>query len=71
MQGIRLGRLVMLRQAVVSDISGIQRVRHSVRENRLVSTAISDNQVREAISNGTYRVSGQAIALKLIELNER
>ena len=29
------------------------------------------NQVREAISNGTYRVSGQDIALKLIELNER
>ena len=28
------------------------------------------NQVREAISNGTYRVSGQDIALKLIEFNE-
>ena len=39
----------MLRQAVAADIPGIQRVRHSVRENRLVSTAISDEQVREAI----------------------
>lgn len=39
----------MLRQAVGSDIVGIQRVRHSVRENRLVSTAISDDDVREAL----------------------
>ena len=34
---------------MVSDIPSIQRVRHSVRENRLVSTTISDDQVREAI----------------------
>ena len=39
----------MLRQAVAADIPSIQRVRHSVRENRLVSTTISDDQVREAI----------------------
>ena len=39
----------MLRQAVAADIPSIQRVRHSVRENRLVSTTISDGQVREAI----------------------
>jgi GNAT superfamily N-acetyltransferase len=39
----------MLRQAVFSDVSDIQRIRHSVRENRLVSTSISDEQVREAI----------------------
>jgi GNAT superfamily N-acetyltransferase len=39
----------MLRQAVAADIPGIQRVRHSVRENRLVSTTINDEQVREAI----------------------
>ena len=38
-----------LRQAVAADIPAIQRVRHSVRENRLVSTTISDDQVREAI----------------------
>jgi GNAT superfamily N-acetyltransferase len=40
-----------LRQALAADISGIQRVRHSVRENRLASTTISDDQVREAIEN--------------------
>jgi GNAT superfamily N-acetyltransferase len=39
----------MLRQAVSSDVAEIQRIRHSVRENRLVSTSISDDQVREAI----------------------
>jgi GNAT superfamily N-acetyltransferase len=39
----------MLRQAVSSDIAGIQRVRRSVRENRLISTVVSDGQVREAI----------------------
>lgn len=41
----------MLRQAVASDISGIQRVRRSVRENRLLSTVIADAQVRDAIEN--------------------
>jgi GNAT superfamily N-acetyltransferase len=41
----------MLRQAVVSDIPDIQRIRRSVRENRLVSTSISDDQVRESIEN--------------------
>jgi GNAT superfamily N-acetyltransferase len=39
----------VLRQAVASDIAGIQRVRRSVVENRLVSTVISDADVREAI----------------------
>lgn len=39
----------MLRQALASDIPGIQRVRRSVRENRLVSTVITDEDVREAI----------------------
>jgi GNAT superfamily N-acetyltransferase len=39
----------MLRRAVLSDIPDIQRVRRSVRENRLVSTSISDRQVRESI----------------------
>jgi GNAT superfamily N-acetyltransferase len=41
----------MLRQAVFSDVSDIQRIRRSVRENRLVSTSISDHQVRESIEN--------------------
>lgn len=39
----------MLREAVFSDVSDMQRIRHSVRENRLVSTSISDLQVRESI----------------------
>jgi catechol 2,3-dioxygenase-like lactoylglutathione lyase family enzyme/N-acetylglutamate synthase-like GNAT family acetyltransferase len=38
----------VLRQAVPGDIPGIQRVRHSVRENRLVSGVITDAQVFEA-----------------------
>jgi GNAT superfamily N-acetyltransferase len=39
----------MVRQAAASDIAGIQRVRRSVRENRLISTEITDDQVRDAI----------------------
>lgn len=39
----------MLRQAEQKDIASIQRVRHSIRENRLVSTTISDSYVLEAI----------------------
>lgn len=38
-----------LRQALRADVAGIQRVRHSVRENRLVSIVISDDDVIEAI----------------------
>ncbi len=41
----------LLRQALAADVSSIQRVRHSVRENRLVSTSISDEQVRDAIES--------------------
>jgi GNAT superfamily N-acetyltransferase len=39
------------RPAVRADIAGIQRVRHSVHENRLVSTVITDDDVREAIEH--------------------
>jgi GNAT superfamily N-acetyltransferase len=39
----------MLRQAEARDIPAIQRVRASVRENRLVSTVITDEDVRRAI----------------------
>jgi len=39
----------MLRQAEARDVAAIQRVRASVRENRLVSTVISDDDVRRAI----------------------
>ena len=38
-----------MRTAVASDIPGMQRVRASVKENRLVSTTISDEDVRVAI----------------------
>lgn len=40
----------MLRQARFDDIAGIQRVRRSVRENRLISTRISDEDVHRAMS---------------------
>ena len=40
-----------LRRAAASDVAGIQRVRHAVRENRLVSTHISDEDVRLAIEH--------------------
>ena len=39
----------MLREAEERDIAAIQQVRASVRENRLVSTVISDDDVRRAI----------------------
>jgi len=39
----------MLREAVASHIPAIQRVRHSVRENRLVSTVIRSEDVKCAI----------------------
>jgi len=39
----------MLRQAEARDISALQRVRASVRQNRLVSTVITDEDVRRAI----------------------
>ena len=39
----------VLRQANCSDIRGIQRVRHAVKENRLTSRAISDDEVAHAI----------------------
>ena len=38
-----------IRQAVASDIAAIQRVRRVVRENRLVSTVITDEDVLESI----------------------
>ena len=39
----------LLRQAVAADVAGMQRVRRAVRENRLVSTVIRDEDVLEAI----------------------
>jgi GNAT superfamily N-acetyltransferase len=46
---MRSVRRHILRQAVFSDVADIQRIRRSVRENRLVSTSISDDQVCESI----------------------
>jgi GNAT superfamily N-acetyltransferase len=39
----------LLRQAVAGDVAGMQRVRRAVRENRLVSTVIRDEDVLDAI----------------------
>ena len=39
----------ILRQAIAADIPGMQRVRHAVRENRLVSLVIPAEAYREAI----------------------
>lgn len=39
----------MLRQAVATDVPAIHRVRMSVRENRLVSTVITEADTRRAI----------------------
>lgn len=38
-----------LRQAARADVPGMQRVRHAVTENRLVSRVISDDEVIDAI----------------------
>lgn len=38
-----------LRQATRADVAGIQRVRHAVQENRLVSRVIPDAEVIDAI----------------------
>ena len=38
-----------LRQATRADVPGMQRVRHAVKENRLVSRVIADDEVIDAI----------------------
>lgn len=42
-------RKTSLRQALRSDVNDIMRVRHSVKENRLTSRVISDEEVVESI----------------------
>ena len=58
-----------LREAVLSDISAMQRIRHSVRENRLVSTSISDLEVRESIEKTgrgwVIEVEGEIVAFAI------
>jgi GNAT superfamily N-acetyltransferase len=41
----------VLRQATRDDVAAMQRVRHAVRENRLVSTVIADEDVRHYIED--------------------
>ena len=59
----------MLRLAIASDIPEIQRIRHSVRENRLVSTVIRDRDVQEAIENRgrgwVVELSGELVAFAI------
>ncbi len=59
----------MLRVALVSDIASIQRVRHSVRENRLISGTISDEEVREAIEDSgrgwVVEADGEVVAFAI------
>ena len=59
----------MLRLAIAADIPEIQRIRHSVRENRLVSTVIRDRDVQEAIENRgrgwVVELSGELVAFAI------
>jgi GNAT superfamily N-acetyltransferase len=41
----------VLRQATRGDVAAMQRIRHAVRENRLVSTVITDQDVRHYIED--------------------
>jgi GNAT superfamily N-acetyltransferase len=54
---------------MASDIPEIQRIRHSVRENRLASTEISDRDVLEAIEmkgrGWVVEVSGETVAFAI------
>ena len=56
----------ILRPAERRDVLAIQRVRHSVRENRLTSTVISDADVVEAIERTgrgwVVEVDGEVVA---------
>ena len=59
----------MLRIALATDIPSIQRVRHSVRENRLVSGTISDEEVREALEDSgrgwVVEVDGEVVGFAI------
>lgn len=58
-----------LRQARRSDVQDIMRVRHSVKENRLVSRVISDDEVVEAIEvsgrGWVVEVDGRIVAFAI------
>lgn len=59
-------RKEMLRQALAADIPGMHRVRLAVKENRLVSTVISESDYLPAIeANGqgwVVEIDGQVVA---------
>jgi GNAT superfamily N-acetyltransferase len=59
----------MVRPALASDIPDMQRIRHAVRENRLVSRMIRDREVQEAIENRgrgwVVEVSGEVVAFAI------
>lgn len=59
----------MLRVATASDIPGIQRVRHSVHENRPVSTVILDSEMQDAIEHKgrgwVVEVNGDVVAFAI------
>jgi GNAT superfamily N-acetyltransferase len=58
-----------LRVAVRADVAGIQRVRHAVRENRLVSRTISDAEVIHAIERSgrgwVVEVDGEVVGFAI------
>ncbi len=59
----------MLRQAVVADVPDMHRVRMSVRENRLVSTIITEADTRKAIEDlgrgWVVEVDGEVVAFAI------
>jgi GNAT superfamily N-acetyltransferase len=62
----------MLRQAVAADVSGMHRVRMSVRENRLVSTVITEADTRKAIEESgrgwVVEVEGQIVGFAIVNI---
>lgn len=63
------GGNAVLRQAVAADVPAIHRVRMSVRENRLVSTVITEADTRRAIEESgrgwVIDVAGQVVAFAI------
>lgn len=68
MSPARLPRAI-LRPATRADVAGIQRVRHAVKENRLVSRVIADAEVVDAIERTgrgwVVEVEGEVVAFAI------
>ena len=62
-------QVVLLRQALSTDIAAIQRVRHSVRENILTSGPITDAEVQRTIEQTgrgwVVEVAGEVVAFAI------